>query len=336
MGEDFTEKSKRTLADRAGHLCSICNQPTTCSDGEGKPFRIADTAHIVGASSEGPRGNEPIAYDKGSPENGIWLCARCHRNIDGDPNRYSPEQLHFFKKEAEERARRLVHGKSICQVMDSMQRTIVTFFHRNSLPIPPELRGNEYLLGAQAIPLRLIIEPPNWEWSDLVHARTPGFRFRSGHTSTNAEGIYSKSFNEAEFAALSKRGVAQGWKRQGLSENAKTAKGAFWLPNQLIIEDIFRFEKTCEEVYKDLFCPMYPLAIRLLLKNIKGGIFSYTGQYAATSNALIEVDQIEVGPRLLDATDFERLIEDLWFSAGGSHGLPKETKDFISSFDRRD
>jgi hypothetical protein len=53
-------------------------------------------------------------------------------------------------------------------------------------------------------------------------------------------------------------------------------------------------------------------------------------------NALIEEDQIEVGPRLLDTSDFEKLIEDLWFSAGGSRGLPKETKDFISSLDRSD
>ena len=29
-------------------------------------------------------------------------------------------------------------------------------------------RGNEYLLGVQAIPLRLITEPPNWEWSRFV------------------------------------------------------------------------------------------------------------------------------------------------------------------------
>jgi hypothetical protein len=221
--------------------------------------------------------------------------------------------------------------------MDSTRRTIGTFFRRNSLPIPPELRVNEYLLGVQAIPLRLIIEPPNWEWPDLVHARTPGFRFRSGHPSTNAEGIYSKSFNEAEYVALSKRGIAQGWKRQGLSESAKLDKGRFLLPNHQIITEILGFKKTCEEVYKVLFCPMYRLAIRLLLKNVKGGAFSYqghTGQYSVSPDAVIEADQIEVGPRLLDAPDFEKLIEDLWFSAGGSHGLPNEIKDLISLSDR--
>jgi hypothetical protein len=336
MEEDFSQKSKRTLADRAGHLCSICNQPTTCSDEDGKPFRIADAAHIVGASSDGPRGDEPIPHEKASPENGIWLCARCHRKIDGDPKRYTSDELRVFKEEAEERARRLVHGESICQVMDSTQRTIRTFFRRNALPIPPELRGNEYLLGVQAIPLRLIVEPPNWEWSDLVHARTPGFHFRSGHPSTNAEGIYSKSFNEAEFTALSKRGIAQGWKRQGLSESAKLDKGRFLLPKHQIITEILRFKKTCEEAYKVLFCPMYPLTVRLLLKNVKGGFFSYLGdtdQYSLSPDAVIEVDQLEVGPRLLDASDFEKLIEDVWFSAGGSYGLPEETKNFISSFD---
>jgi hypothetical protein len=69
------------------------------------------------------------------------------------------------------------------------------------------------------------------------------------------------------------------------------------------------------------------------------GSFSYlghTGQYSLSPDAVIEADQIEVGPRLLDTSDFDKLIEDLWFSAGGSHGLPKETKDLISSFDRSD
>jgi hypothetical protein len=60
------------------------------------------------------------------------LC-KCHRKIDGDPKRYTSEELRVFKEEAEERARRLVHGESICQVMDSTQRTIGTFFRRNSL-----------------------------------------------------------------------------------------------------------------------------------------------------------------------------------------------------------
>jgi hypothetical protein len=218
---------------------------------------------------------------KASPENGIWLCAKCHRKIDGDPKRYTSDELLVFKEEAEERARRLVHGESICQVMDSTQRTIVTFFRRNAGWNVPEMREDEYLLGVQAIPLRLITGPPHWEWSMMVHARAPGFRFKSGHPNTNAEGIFSKSFDEAEFAALSKKGLAQGWKRVGLSQAAKTARGTFWLPNQLIIQDIFWFKKTCEEVYKDLSSPMYPLAIRLLLKNIRGGIFCYTGKYAA-------------------------------------------------------
>src|SRR6266481_28529 len=101
MGKDFSEKSKRILAAGAGHLCSICTQPTTCSDQKGRPFRIANAAHIVGARSKGPRGNEPIANDKASPENGIWLCAKCHRKIDGDPKRHSSGELRVFKGEAE-------------------------------------------------------------------------------------------------------------------------------------------------------------------------------------------------------------------------------------------
>jgi hypothetical protein len=74
-----------------------------------------------------------------------------------NPKRYTSDELRVFKEEAEERARRLVHGESICQAMENTQRTIVTFFRRYAPWDISELRGDEYLVGVQAIPLRLIV-----------------------------------------------------------------------------------------------------------------------------------------------------------------------------------
>jgi hypothetical protein len=53
--DGFSEETKRKLADRAGHHCSLCLALTTCSDAEGKPFRIGDAAHQAAASEGGPR-----------------------------------------------------------------------------------------------------------------------------------------------------------------------------------------------------------------------------------------------------------------------------------------
>jgi hypothetical protein len=48
--DTFSKTTKRDLADRAGHHCSLCLALTTCSDEMGKPFPIGDAAHQAAAS----------------------------------------------------------------------------------------------------------------------------------------------------------------------------------------------------------------------------------------------------------------------------------------------
>jgi hypothetical protein len=60
--------------------------------------------------------------------------------------------------------------------MENTQRTIVTFFRRNAPWNVPEMREDEYLLGVQAIPLRLIIEPPICPGDWLYEINSGGYR----------------------------------------------------------------------------------------------------------------------------------------------------------------
>src|SRR5271165_4854049 len=95
----FSEDTKRKLADRAGHHCSLCLALTTCSDEEGKPFRIGDATHQAAASEGGPRHDSNQSdTERSSVDNGLWLCSSCHRKIDGDKSRYPVERLQEMKR----------------------------------------------------------------------------------------------------------------------------------------------------------------------------------------------------------------------------------------------
>lgn len=99
-----------------GPTCTF-RSVTTCSDQEGKPFAIADAAHRTAAAKGGPRfDSAQTDKERVSVNNGIWLCASCHRKVDGDTYRYSVEDLATLKEQAEERARQMVHGEIIFEM----------------------------------------------------------------------------------------------------------------------------------------------------------------------------------------------------------------------------
>ena len=104
--DDFTVGVKRTLAQRAGYLCSRpdCRKLTIRphSDPE-KSLINGVAAHIHAASENGPR------YDPGqTPEerssigNAIWLCHDHSDIIDKDEKTYPAEILYDWKKKHEE------------------------------------------------------------------------------------------------------------------------------------------------------------------------------------------------------------------------------------------
>lgn len=99
--DDFSARTKNTLAIRAAHFCSspYCLKLTAGPHSDpGKGLTTGHAAHIKAASPLGPR------YDKNqTPDqrkhisNGLWLCRECGDIVDKDDALYSPEELTRWK-----------------------------------------------------------------------------------------------------------------------------------------------------------------------------------------------------------------------------------------------
>lgn len=89
-GENFSEKTKIQIIKNAS-ICQMCFTPTNCGE----------CAHIVASGKNGPRNRQELTqdgtisdnYDIKSVDNGIYLCANCHKKIDKYPEKYTFEYL---------------------------------------------------------------------------------------------------------------------------------------------------------------------------------------------------------------------------------------------------
>ncbi|MCQ2815559.1 MAG: HNH endonuclease [Bacilli bacterium] len=108
---EFTNKTKRVLAQRVGYRCS-CPHCTNATIGPGdKPGSVTllgEAAHIYGAiqdeESLSPRKNTKMtAKEIISLDNGIWLCKHHHALVDAKESTYTAEILKEWKNKAEKR-----------------------------------------------------------------------------------------------------------------------------------------------------------------------------------------------------------------------------------------
>jgi tetratricopeptide (TPR) repeat protein len=103
--DDFSETTKRRLAERVAYRCSspTCGKQTTGphSNPE-KSIRIGKAAHILAAAPGGPRYSSlQLSEERCSIQNGIWLCSNCADLIDKDASAFSAELLRDWKANAE-------------------------------------------------------------------------------------------------------------------------------------------------------------------------------------------------------------------------------------------
>ena len=106
--DDFSAKTLRLLAARAGNHCSNPGCVRSTSGPAVDPDRSINVgvgAHIAAASRGGKRHDASMtAAERRSTSNGIWLCQTCAKLIDSDENRYTVALLRKWKKDAERRA----------------------------------------------------------------------------------------------------------------------------------------------------------------------------------------------------------------------------------------
>jgi hypothetical protein len=114
----FSETTKRTLAQRAGHICSnpFCRAKTSGpkddkDDDEDKTVVLGEAAHIRGDSPGSARYEAAmLPEERRVITNGIWLCCNCSELIDNNPDVYSVERLFKWKREHETNIYREIHG----------------------------------------------------------------------------------------------------------------------------------------------------------------------------------------------------------------------------------
>ena len=110
--DDFSEPTKRLLAQRAGHRCSNpdCRAPTSGPQ-VNRPggVNVGVAAHITAAVSGGPRFDGNLSPEnRAAAENGIWLCQTCAKLVDNDPTHFTADVLRSLKHDAEREARAVV------------------------------------------------------------------------------------------------------------------------------------------------------------------------------------------------------------------------------------
>lgn len=117
VGLKCPEARGRRIADRVvlrlvGATGGTCEKPD-CATGflwhelpDGDAVRLAEVAHIVAASDDGPRGDPEVS----TPElvgfsNLILLCPTCHTIVDRAPQHFPVELLTAWKADHEDRLR---------------------------------------------------------------------------------------------------------------------------------------------------------------------------------------------------------------------------------------
>ena len=103
--DDFTEKTRRQIAMRAGWLCSYpsCRRPTVgATSGGTDVVDVGVAAHIHAAAPRGPRPDPGMTREeRRAPANGIWLCQVHAKALDSNDPEFTVENLRSWKREAQ-------------------------------------------------------------------------------------------------------------------------------------------------------------------------------------------------------------------------------------------
>ncbi len=155
--DDFTQRTKDTLAKRVGFLCSNpnCRNSTVGSNEIGaKSTMVGEAAHITAATKGGPRFDESMSREeRKNIENGIWLCGKCATLIDKDPKKFSIDVLREWKTDAEIESAALLRGVpkkatnsepylEVDLISRTRSRSHESFSNKN--PIKHDKNGNQF------------------------------------------------------------------------------------------------------------------------------------------------------------------------------------------------
>jgi hypothetical protein len=114
--DDFSLETKRIIAARVGYRCSHpeCQALTVGPQVDPtKHYNIGAACHIAAAAEGGPRSDpRMMAEQRKHPDNRIWMCRTHGDEIDDDAAKFTVDLLRAWKREAENRAHRML-GKAV-------------------------------------------------------------------------------------------------------------------------------------------------------------------------------------------------------------------------------
>lgn len=130
-----TTKEIKSLFARSGNQCAFpdCTQRLVePRNGQDTDATIAQIAHIVADSRQGPRGGFPMCdEDRNQHPNLVLLCGVHHDLIDAQPHTYSVQVLRQMKADHEERVHRALFPDEAMPKSDYITENI----HSSLLPV---------------------------------------------------------------------------------------------------------------------------------------------------------------------------------------------------------
>lgn len=102
------EHKRCMLWGRAAGRCQLCNQPVSWNPQTKEDVNVAEAAHIIGFSEDGPRGEEGLSAELAEDLGNLMLmCRLCHKTIDANDEQYPVERLLRMKRAHEDRVERV-------------------------------------------------------------------------------------------------------------------------------------------------------------------------------------------------------------------------------------
>lgn len=126
------ENIKRLLWLRAAGRCEFegCNKILYEGEITNEYGNFGELCHIIGDSSNGPRGGEESEALAKDIKNIVLMCPACHKMIDSDTKKYTIEVVEGMKKRHEDRIR-LVTG-----ITPDKKSHVVTYYSRIGKHLP--------------------------------------------------------------------------------------------------------------------------------------------------------------------------------------------------------
>jgi 5-methylcytosine-specific restriction endonuclease McrA len=155
------DQDRRLFAESAG-TCLLCNTPLFADlDEVRRSVSLAERAHIVAHSDDGPRADATVPEkDRSDPANIVLLCPNCHTLADKAPEAY-PTAFLLAKKATRAAAVAHVGGAPTFQNRSDARRAVETILERNATIFKhsgPDSDGSTTSVEAATEWSRLVLE----------------------------------------------------------------------------------------------------------------------------------------------------------------------------------